>query len=97
MAEEVGFEPTEGVNLRRFSRPVHSTTLPLLRQGPCKRIELILKAGRLTTNFGGYGSRAFHRDVNALLYCIKRQTETGYGGNPVLLNAYVLEEKLGRL
>ena len=32
MAEEVGFEPTVGVNLRRFSRPVHSTTLPLLRQ-----------------------------------------------------------------
>ena len=31
MAEEVGFEPTVGVNPRRFSRPVHSTTLPLLR------------------------------------------------------------------
>ncbi len=31
VAEEVGFEPTEGVNPRRFSRPVHSTTLPLLR------------------------------------------------------------------
>ena len=33
VAEEVGFEPTEGVNPRRFSRPVHSTTLPLLRRG----------------------------------------------------------------
>ena len=32
MAEEVGFEPTEGVNPRRFSRPVQSTTLPLLRR-----------------------------------------------------------------
>ena len=31
LAEEVGFEPTERVNVRRFSRPVHSTTLPLLR------------------------------------------------------------------
>ena len=33
MAEEVGFEPTVDFHLRRFSRPVHSTTLPLLRQG----------------------------------------------------------------
>ena len=31
MAEEVGFEPTERVNVRWFSRPVHSTTLPLLQ------------------------------------------------------------------
>ena len=31
MAEEVGFEPTEDLHLRWFSRPVHSTTLPLLR------------------------------------------------------------------
>ena len=35
MAEEVGFEPTVGVNPRRFSRPVHSTTLPLLRSERC--------------------------------------------------------------
>ena len=34
MAEEVGFEPTVDFHLRRFSRPVHSTTLPLLRRGP---------------------------------------------------------------
>ena len=33
MAEEVGFEPTVDFHLRRFSRPVHSTTLPLLRVG----------------------------------------------------------------
>ena len=33
MAEEVGFEPTVDFHLRRFSRPVHSTTLPLLRLG----------------------------------------------------------------
>ena len=31
MAEEVGFEPTVRFHARRFSRPVHSTTLPLLR------------------------------------------------------------------
>ena len=32
MAEEQGFEPWEDFHPRRFSRPVHSTTLPLLRQ-----------------------------------------------------------------
>ena len=32
MAEEVGFEPTVRFHARRFSRPVHSTTLPLLRR-----------------------------------------------------------------
>ena len=31
MAEGQGFEPWVGVNPRRFSRPVHSTTLPPLR------------------------------------------------------------------
>ncbi len=30
LAEEVGFEPTEGVNPQRFSRPSPSTTQPLL-------------------------------------------------------------------
>ena len=30
-AERVGFEPTVGLTLRRFSRPVHSATLPPLR------------------------------------------------------------------
>ena len=29
--ERVGFEPTDGVNRQRFSRPPHSTTLPPLR------------------------------------------------------------------
>ena len=43
MAEEVGFEPTVRVNVRRFSRPVHSTTLPLLRLGSFNGCELILK------------------------------------------------------
>ena len=43
MAEEVGFEPTVGVNPRRFSRPVHSTTLPLLRPGSIKEKFVILK------------------------------------------------------
>ena len=33
MAERVGFEPTDGINRRRFSRPVHSTALPPLRMG----------------------------------------------------------------
>ena len=32
MAEEVRFELTVGANPRRFSRPVHSTTLPLFRR-----------------------------------------------------------------
>ena len=35
VAEEVGFEPTEGLRLRRFSRPVQSTALPLLPT-PCR-------------------------------------------------------------
>ena len=43
MAEEVGFEPTVDFHLRRFSRPVHSTTLPLLRQNPHSCRRLILK------------------------------------------------------
>ena len=46
MAEEVGFEPTEGVNPRRFSRPVHSTTLPLLRRDMTNRSGMILKESR---------------------------------------------------
>ena len=43
MAEEVGFEPTVDFHLRRFSRPVHSTTLPLLRRIPNSCRRLILK------------------------------------------------------
>ena len=43
MAEEVGFEPTVRVNVRRFSRPVHSTTLPLLRRCSFSSCKLILK------------------------------------------------------
>ncbi len=31
LAEEVGFEPTGSLHPRRFSRPLHSTALPLLR------------------------------------------------------------------
>jgi hypothetical protein len=31
MAEEARFELAEGLTLRRFSRPVHSATLPPLR------------------------------------------------------------------
>ena len=44
MAEEVGFEPTVDFHLRRFSRPVHSTTLPLLRRAPDNGPQTILKA-----------------------------------------------------
>jgi hypothetical protein len=32
MAEAQGFEPWEDFHPRRFSRPVHSTTLPSLRE-----------------------------------------------------------------
>jgi hypothetical protein len=32
MAEEEGFEPPEPAKAQRFSRPPHSTTLPLLRR-----------------------------------------------------------------
>jgi hypothetical protein len=45
MAEEQGFEPWVRSHVRRFSRPVHSTTLPLLRQHPSIRCFLILKVG----------------------------------------------------
>ena len=41
MAEEQGFEPWEDFHPRRFSRPVHSTTLPLLRQQRVNRQKLI--------------------------------------------------------
>ena len=43
MAEGQGFEPWEGVNLRRFSRPVHSTTLPPLRGSGRLYLALIRK------------------------------------------------------
>jgi hypothetical protein len=45
VAEEQGFEPWVRSHVRRFSRPVHSTTLPLLRQHPSIRCFLILKVG----------------------------------------------------
>ena len=45
VAEEVGFEPTKGVNPCWFSRPVHSTALPLLRSDPSIAPGLILKDG----------------------------------------------------
>ncbi len=35
LAEEEGFEPPERSHAQRFSRPPHSTTLPLLRAGDC--------------------------------------------------------------
>ena len=44
MAEEQGFEPWVDFHLRRFSRPVHSTTLPLLRLGSLSLSFLIRKA-----------------------------------------------------
>ena len=48
MAEEVGFEPTEGFHLRRFSRPVHSTALPPLR-GFCCVTTAAVKQARIVT------------------------------------------------
>ncbi len=44
MAEEVGFEPTVRFHARRFSRPVQSTTLPLLRHPVVNGSRMILKA-----------------------------------------------------
>ena len=35
VAEEEGFEPPEPFRAQRFSRPPHSTTLPLLRRKRC--------------------------------------------------------------
>ena len=45
VAEEQGFEPWVRSHVRRFSRPVHSTTLPLLRSHGFIRCFLILKVG----------------------------------------------------
>ena len=44
MAEAQGFEPWGRFHARRFSRPVHSTTLPNLRLGPVTEGFLIRKA-----------------------------------------------------
>ena len=40
MADGVGFEPTEGFHLRRFSRPVLSTA-----QSPIRSVELLCTLG----------------------------------------------------
>lgn len=45
MAEAQGFEPWEDFHPRRFSRPVHSTTLPNLRPRSLSGKSLIRKAG----------------------------------------------------
>ena len=44
MAEAQGFEPWGRFHARRFSRPVHSTTLPNLRAVSLKGYKLIRKA-----------------------------------------------------
>ena len=49
LAEREGFEPSEGINLRRFSRPVQSTALPPLRWR------------RIVTEWGAPGSVALLR------------------------------------
>ncbi len=54
MAEAQGFEPWEDFHPRRFSRPVHSTTLPSLRWGPLKRSELIRKVAFAQGNFADH-------------------------------------------
>jgi hypothetical protein len=61
MAEEVGFEPTVDFHLRRFSRPVHSTTLPLLRRPPFNPEKLILKPLKIGKISPNDCVRSFHR------------------------------------
>ena len=58
MAEEVGFEPTVDFHLRRFSRPVHSTTLPLLRRRRVSVSFMIRKAGSCFVEFRRQMSQA---------------------------------------
>ena len=60
MAEEVGFEPTVDFHLRRFSRPVHSTTLPLLRRLPFNPEKLILKPQKIGKILPNGFVRSFH-------------------------------------
>lgn len=59
MAEEVGFEPTVRSHARRFSRPVQSTTLPLLRSGSLSRAAPILEAA--AGKFADAPRRASHK------------------------------------
>ena len=81
MAEEQGFEPWEDFHPRRFSRPVHSTTLPLLRflvhngaimihQGQeCRQGIRIFGIGRSSTlGFSsGYG---FDKVFNSIIFAL---------------------------
>ena len=66
MAEEVGFEPTVRFHARRFSRPVHSTTLPLLRSNLPKEPALILKGVVLCGNSPSTHLRTFLDGPNSL-------------------------------
>src|SRR5262249_2904425 len=50
-AEEVGFEPTRPLRAYRFSRPAHSTALPLLRDSS----DTIAAAGKLVKLAGFVG------------------------------------------
>ena len=51
MAEEQGFEPWEDFHLRRFSRPVHSTTLPLLRLAHLLTLDFRFLKGEIKSLF----------------------------------------------
>ena len=52
VAEEEGFEPPERLHAQRFSRPPHSTTLPLLRMSASvSAIALGIAIGALNLNF----------------------------------------------
>ena len=53
VAEGVGFEPTEGVNPRRFSRPVHSTALPPLR-AKTRFVSKLCRSERALSNTSPY-------------------------------------------
>ena len=75
----MGFEPTVGVNPRRFSRPVHSTTLPLLRFIFPKASRLILKAP-LRTELVGNSADADAQtflDLPLQLHCGQRAAQAG--------------------
>ncbi len=87
MAEEVGFEPTVDFHLRRFSRPVHSTTLPLLRLGSHYSAQSDSKSTYLEGNFADIAVDPFHATTVPLL-CLK--------AHPKMACKYrVVEPKIG--
>jgi rare lipoprotein A len=76
VAEEVGFEPTVDFHLRRFSRPVHSTTLPLLRFGPVSGSNPIRKA---RSRFGGIRRQFFYEPSKSRARALSLEKGGGMG------------------